>query len=119
MTEQPASPDRRRRHLMDPDNPRPQPAPGGMSLTSVQQWVMSVLAVFTILHMAVGLVLAAIAVDDANTAARAGLNVIAGIFGILAVVTGLAIHRRSVLSPWLLVGLLPGLAGFYVTFEVF
>ena len=45
----------RRRHLMDPDNPRPAPS-GSMSLSQVQKWVMSVLVVTTILHLVVGLV---------------------------------------------------------------
>lgn len=104
------APVKRPRHLMDPDNPR-RPSSGGMSLTQVQKWVMSSLAVTTILHLAVGLILAAAVVDEARTDARVGLLVIAGAFGVLAVVAGLAIHGRRLVSPWLLLGLLLPLAG--------
>ena len=36
---------------------------------------------------------------------------IAGAFGVLAVAAGLAIHKRPLLTPWLLLGLLPALVG--------
>jgi hypothetical protein len=94
---------------MDPDNPvRPV---NDASLTHVQRWVLSVLAVFTIAHLAVGLVIAALGVRADDTSARIGLCVIAGIFGLLAVVAGQLIHRRNPLNAWLLLGLLPGIAG--------
>ena len=46
----------RQRHLLDLDNPRPQrsAAEREKSLSRVQRWVMSVLAVTTILHLAAG-----------------------------------------------------------------
>lgn len=90
----------RRRHLMDPANPvRPV---NDRSLTQVQRWVMSTLAVFTAAHLAAGLVIAALETPDSATAARIGLNIIAGAFMVIAVVAGKAIHRRSPLTPWLL-----------------
>lgn len=99
---------------MDPANPRP-PAPrnGEMSLSTVQKWVMSTLAVTTILHMALGLILAAGVVEDDRRSAQIGLLVIAGIFGIFAVVAGMAIHGAKLLSPWVLLGILPALIGAY------
>jgi len=118
-SQQPASPSRRRpRHLIDPsDLGRPRDvAAERRSLTRVQQWVMSVLAVTTILHMSAGLVLAArFLPDERGVGAQIGLDVIASIFGVLAVAAGLAIHRRSVRSPWLALGLLPGLVGVWLT----
>ncbi|QBX56125.1 hypothetical protein EXE58_12055 [Nocardioides seonyuensis] len=104
---------RRARHLMDPDAPRParDQAREDRSLSRVQRWVMSVLAVTTIGHLAGGIVLAALTIDDPQPGARVGLCVIAGAFGVLAVVVGLAIHGRRLLSPWLLVGLLPTVVG--------
>ena len=57
----------RRRHLMDPANP--QRVVNDQSLTRVQRWVMSVLAVTTILHMSGGLILAALVID-ASTPSR-------------------------------------------------
>ena len=68
---------------------------------------MSVLAVSTIGHLAGGLVLAAVTIDDPRPGARVGLCLIGGAFGVLAVAAGLGIHGRQLLSPWLLVGLLP------------
>ena len=84
------------------------------SLTKVQRWVMSVLAVTTILHLAAGLVIAAVFMDDSRQGARLGLTVIAAIIGILAVVTGRLIHAKSPLTPWLLLGLIPALVGFWL-----
>ena len=74
------------------------------------------LVVTTILHFAVGLAVAAMFVDDSRVDARVGLNVLAAITGVMAVVAGRAIHGRALLSPWLALGLVPGLAGAVVTF---
>lgn len=85
-----------------------------MSLSQVQKWVMSTLAVSTILHLAAGLVLAAMYVDTLD--AQIGLLVIAGAFGVIAVAVGLMIHQRTPLSPWLALGVLPTLIGAYLVF---
>lgn len=109
-----SNPGLRPRHLMDPDAPRrPEPS-GGMSLTGVQQWVMSALAVTTVLHFVVGLVIAAAYVDGTRAGAEQGLLAIAAVMGLLGVAAGLVIHRRSPLSPWLLLGLLPAAVGAWV-----
>lgn len=107
---------RRAKHLIDPDNPRPVRRAEPMSVSQVQRWVMSSLAVLTIAHMSAGLIIAAMVMDPERTDARIGLNVIAGGFGIMAMAAALAIHRRSLLSPWLLLGLLPTAVGLYLTF---
>lgn len=99
----------RRRHLIDPLNPPPPPTP--RSLTNVQQWVMSALAVTTILHLAFGLMIATLFIGDDQRVAQIGLNVIAAAFGVIAVASGFLIHKRSPLTPWLLLGLLPGVVG--------
>lgn len=85
-----------------------------MSLSQVQKWVMSTLAVSTILHLAAGLGFAAAYVDTLD--AKIGLLVIAGAFGVIAVAVGLMIHQRKPLSPWLALGVLPTLVGAYVVF---
>jgi hypothetical protein len=110
---------RRRRHLIDPNAPRPVRDPGAeaRSLTRVQQWVMSTLAVTTILHMSAGLILAAMFLPERRLDAEIGLNVIAGAFGVIAVAAALAIHRRRIISPWLLLGPLPTIVGLYLTFS--
>ena len=103
-----------RKHLMTPGQPRPQTT-RPMSLTTVQRWVMSTLAVSTGLHMAGGLVLAARYVDVRSSAI--GLLVIAGALGLLTMTGGLLIHRTPLLvrgklpHPVLLVGLLPPVLG--------
>ncbi|QWC86641.1 hypothetical protein KLP28_08225 [Nocardioidaceae bacterium] len=101
--------DRRRRHLIDPADPRPRQSASGyeMSLSTVQMWVMSVLAVSTILHLAAGVFYAAFTLGDRRAGAETGLILIAGIFCVMAVVAGRAIHRKPVLSPWLLLGVAP------------
>ena len=108
-----------RRHLLDMDAPRrvvEDPEKEARDLARVQRWVMSTLAVTTILHLVVGIVVAAVMMDDANAAARAWLNVFAGAFGAAAVAAALAIHGRSVLSPWLLLGAVPTAVGLVLTF---
>jgi hypothetical protein len=107
---------KRPRHLMDPDNlVRPV---NDRSLTNVQRWVMSVLTVFTIAHLAVGIAIAANAVRDDATAARVGLCLIACAFGVIGVAAGLLIHGKRPhtwpYAPWLTLGLLPGLAGLWL-----
>lgn len=103
----------RRRHLIDPANPPPPPS--GVSLGRVQQWVLSVLATTTILHLSFGLLLAAWTIDQDDRVPVVGLEVIAGVFAVIAVVVARAIHRRPLLSPWLLLGVLPTLLGLAVT----
>jgi hypothetical protein len=106
----------RRRHLIDPTAPRrPVSASSAeRSLTRVQRWVMSALAVTTIAHFAGGLVLAAYFLDDPRPGARVGLCLLAGVSGVMGVASALAIHRRPVLSPWLLLGLTPGVVGLWL-----
>ena len=108
---EPSTP-RRARHLMDPHAPRPAPDPGAIArLERVQKWVLSVLVATTILHLSAGLAISAAFVDEDRLDAVIGLNVLAGLFGVVAVAAGLAIHKRSLASPWLLLGLLPGVIG--------
>jgi type III secretory pathway component EscS len=109
---------RRPRHLLDPANlhqSHRSSQSSHESLTSVQRWVMSVLAVTTILHLSVGLVVAAIYMDDSRLDARIGLNVIAAVVAILAVAVGRVIHQKNPLSAWLLLGLVPGAVGLWLT----
>jgi hypothetical protein len=88
-----------------------------MSLTTVQMWVLSVLAVSTMLHFAGGLVLAAFYVDDDRTDAQIGLLVLAGIFGVLSLAVGFLIHRKPPISWWLALGPLPAVVGAYFLFR--
>jgi hypothetical protein len=81
------------------------------SLTQVQRWVMSALAVVTILHLSVGMVIGAWFIDESATLSRFGLCVIGGLFGIVAAAVGRLIHHKPIASTWLALGFLPGLVG--------
>ncbi len=100
---------------MTPGQPARPVQRGGMTLTSVQRWIMSTLAVTTILHLAGGLAVAAAFVDERSSSI--GLLVVSAAFGIVAFAAGLLIHRRSPLSPLLLLGLLPALVAAYLIFR--
>jgi hypothetical protein len=115
VNQQPAP--RRARHLMDPDNPRPAPPPpGSRAIEGVQKWVLSILVGTTIFHLSVGLMISAIFVDSSNDAARIGLNVIAGGFGVIAIATAMVIHRKPLPSPWLLLGFVPTVVGLVICY---
>jgi hypothetical protein len=77
---------------------------------------MSVLVVTTIAHFSAGIAVAAILMDEDRVDARIALNLLAALTGVLAVAAGLAIHGRPPLSPWLLLGLVPGVVGAVLTF---
>lgn len=116
VSTRPATPVKRRKHLIDPNAPRQvrDVAQEKKDLTRVQQWVMSVLVVTTVLHLCGGLVLASMHLGNPAPGAEVGLNVIAGIFGVLGVAGAFMIHKRSPLTPWLLLGTLPGVIGVWL-----
>ena len=115
MSEDPRTSPRRARHLIDPTAPRRRHDPEAAArLARVQQWVMSALAVTTIVHLCVGLVIGALFIDEQDTVARVGLCVLAGAFGVMAVAIARAIHRRPPLSPWLVLGVLPTVVGVWL-----
>jgi len=99
---------------MDPNDLHPRSRTESASLTRVQQWVMSTLVASLMLHLAAGLVIGAYVSDRPD--ARVGLVVIAGILGFLAVLAALVIHRVSLPSWWLLLGVVPGLVGAVIVF---
>lgn len=108
-------PAKRRSHLIDPSAPRPKYDPlAEQKLQRVQQWIMSSLAVTTILHLTVGFILGAVILEDPAPGARVGLNIIAGVFGVIAVAAFRAIHRKRLLSWWLLVGFTPAFLGLWL-----
>jgi hypothetical protein len=106
------APDRRRRHLMDPNDLRPTQKQD-MSLSSVQQWVLSVLVATTIMHLQMGIIVGAVALEDSERVGKIVLMVISAGFGMLAIGAALLIHKKSVLNPLLLIGFIPTLAGLW------
>jgi hypothetical protein len=115
-----ASPPRRPRHLMDPNDPRPVVSSRpGMSLTTVQMWVLSVLAVSTGLHLVAGMVGAAVYAGtqaDSPVGSQVGLLILAGLLGVGSFMGGAAIHHKSMLRWWVLAGVIPSLVGAYFLF---
>lgn len=106
---------KRQRHLMDPANPRKRSTPEDLArLARVQQWVVSVLVMTTIIHLSAGLVIAAVVIEDSERVAQIGLNMLASVFGVLSIVAAFAIHKRPLLSPWLALGVLPGVVGVFL-----
>lgn len=115
-TQTTAAPVKRRKHLMDPNAPREvrDVRQEKAKLSHVQQWVMSVLIVTTVVHLSAGLVIAALTLHDPAPGAQVGLNVIASILMMLGIAGARAIHRKNLLSLWLLAGLLPGAIGIFL-----
>jgi len=87
-----------------------------MSTLQVQKWVTSVLAFTLIEHFSAGIVFAALFAPKESS--QIGLLVIAGITGILAIVAFRVLHQWPILSPWLVLGLLPAGVGVYLAFWV-
>ena len=107
-----AQPRPRPRHLMDPANLQ-RTSVESREITRVQQWVLSVLVATTILHLAAGLAVAGVYADGSRPGAGVGLNVLAAVCGVVAIAAARMIHRRTPLSWWLPLGLLPGAVGLW------
>ncbi len=90
--------------------------PSRHSTEVVQRWVMTVLAISIVFHLAGGMVVAACYTESLLASSQIGLLVIAGVMGCLALAAGFAIHRKSPLTPWLAFGLVPSLVGGYFCF---
>ena len=95
---------------MDPANPvRPV---NDHRLTQVQRWVISVLAVTTILHLAVGLDVAAYFLDEqAVGLPRRTVRDRGRLRRRRGGASGRLIHQKPIASWWLTLGLIPGLVG--------
>jgi len=96
---------------MDPNNPRPPQQRGtGMGISQVQKWVLTVVAVGVIGLHATAMAAAPLAFDTHAPGAKPGLLVISGIFGMIAVGAARIVHKKSVLSPLLILGWIPAAA---------
>ena len=60
--------------------------------------------------------LSALAGSADRAGAKPGLLVIAGVVGLMAMTGVRLINQKSIASPWLLLGLLPSLVGWYFLF---
>ncbi len=104
----------RRRHLMDPSQPRKPADPEALArLDRVQRGVVSALVITTIFHLVGGLIIAADHVDQHRTDAQVGLVVLAGAFAVTGIAATLAINKRPLVSWWLLLAVPPTVAGLW------
>ncbi|NYJ01202.1 hypothetical protein HNR19_001900 [Nocardioides thalensis] len=112
MSEQPAP---RRRHLMDPSQPRKVADPEAIRrLETVQRRVLSALILTTVVHLTAGFILAAkLDVAGDRTDAQVVLVVIGALFWNVGVAAVLGINKRPLLSWWHLTSLLPLAAGIW------
>ena len=76
-----------------------------MEVERVQRWVASALVLTVCTLFATGMAILSGTVDRAG--ARPGLLLISCVVGLMALVGVRVINRRSVLTPWLLLALLP------------
>ena len=83
-----------------------------MEIERVQRWVMTALMMTTALIFATGLSLLSGQADRAG--AKPGLIAIAAVVGVLAVAAARVIHQKTVVSPLLLLGVLPAAVGAYL-----
>ena len=97
--------------IMDPDHPvRPV---NDRSLRIVQEWIWSSLIVVTVVHLAAGIVVAAVLMDSKYSAQRIGLSVIATLMMLVGLMAARAIHKARILSWWLLCAPIPSAVGIY------
>jgi hypothetical protein len=71
----------------------------------VQRWVMSALLLTVCCLFASGMAVLSGTVDRAG--ARPGLLIVSGVVGLMAMSGVRAINLKRILTPWLLLGLLP------------
>ena len=99
---------------------RPAPArrrrtPRPMNIETVQRWVVSAVLFHVGTVPAVTLAVYSIGVAHTDFGRGVGLWFMSGVIGILTAAGILAIHRRSLLTPWLILGTLPtAITGFYI-----
>jgi len=86
-----------------------------VKIETVQRWVASVILIHVGSVPAVTLAVYAIGVANTDYGKGVGLWIMSGVIGLLTAAGVLAIFQRSVLSLWLVAGIVPtAITGFYV-----
>lgn len=99
---------------MEPGAPRRVADPKDLErLHRVQRRVISVLIITTLIHLTVGLVLAADAVPDDRRDAQVSLILLGAAFYVVGIAAVRAINRRPLLTWWMLTALVPVAAGLW------
>lgn len=84
-----------------------------MEVERVQRWVMSGVIATVCLVFATGIAL--LSASSVQAGARPGLLVMSVVVGIGGLVGVRLISQKPVLTPWLVLGLLPAALGWYLT----
>ena len=79
----------------------------GMKIETVQRWVFAVILIHIGGSPTVALAAYAPHLENTKHSSGVGLWVMSGVVGLATTAGVLLIHQRSLLSPWLIVGLLP------------
>jgi hypothetical protein len=112
VSQQPSPP--RRRHLMDPDAPRKPVDPADLErLHRVQRRVVSALIITTLVHLTVGLILAADAISDDQRYAQIILIVLGAAFSVVGIGAVRALNSKPLVTWWMLTGLVPVAVGLW------
>ncbi len=86
-----------------------------MRIETVQRWVASVILIHVGSVPAVTLAVYSIGVASSDYGKGVGLWITSGVIGLLTAAGVLLIFQRSLMSLWLIVGILPtAITGFYV-----
>jgi hypothetical protein len=86
-----------------------------MNIETVQRWVVSAVLFHVGTVPTVTLAVYSIGVSHNDFGKGVGLWIMSAVIGILTAIGILAIHRRTPLSLWLLLGILPtAVTGFYI-----
>lgn len=111
MTETSNQPGARRR----PARRGPRSKRRGMDIETVQRWVAAVVLIHVGGSPALALAAFAPHMENTEHSSGIGLWVMSGAVGLATTVGVLLIHQRSLLSPWLIIGVLPMIvSAFYV-----
>ena len=93
---------------MDPDAPRKAADPKDLErLQKVQRRVISVLVITTLVHMTIGLILAAEAISDDRRDAQVILILLGAAFYLVGIGAVRAINKKPLMTWWMLTGLIP------------
>ena len=99
---------------MDPDAPRKAADPKDLErLQKVQRRVISVLVITTLVHMTIGLILAAEAISDDRRGAQVILILLGAAFYLVGIGAVRAINTKPLLTWWMLSCVIPVAAGLW------
>ncbi|TCO42276.1 hypothetical protein EV646_11499 [Kribbella antiqua] len=86
-----------------------------MKIETVQRWVASVILIHVGSVPAVSLAVYSLGIAENDHGKGVGLWIMSGVIGLLTVAGVLAIFQRSLLSPWMVLGVAPtAVTGFWL-----